>query len=479
MKTIIIFYFIYFIFIYNIIAQKALNDNSFQSIVEETINRFNSLTEENRKSANIRDIYIDRNANKWIGTDIGLFKVNDNIQEYVFTQDTFPAVITPIYSISSDNNDIWCAFRDITSMQNKMLCLSTLKKESPIFISNANPFIKKLLFKQNRFWIATNKGLFFIELDKENNVTKRHEYEEHTTITPDGYFPNNLPDSDIHTIAFDPLKKTILVGMSHGLYNLESDFISPMDDGIDGVDVGITAFAKYENEIYIALGKKIYYMKGRSRWRQVKDKKDVLKENEGFIEEMLFDKEKNLWIVAKNLIKYNYESRQWYVFNTRDGFPEDYYATCLDIDKNQTIWVGTDRSGLFKIEKIKKQTSEEKDWMEQGYINLAIYFKINTTDYANNHKARIELDKIVSFLNKNKQINIKIEGHTNLPDTANGYTDEDMVRLSKKRTEKVKEDLITKGLNKDRITTEGFGASQPIKKKNNAVNSRIEINILE
>ena len=84
------------------------------------------------------------------------------------------------------------------------------------------------------------------------------------------------------------------------------------------------------------------------------------------------------------------------------------------------------------------------------------------------------LDNIEDILKKNSSLNIRIEGHTDDVGSAK-YN----IELSGKRAQAIKDYLVGKGIEQSRITTKGFGYSQPIADndtpKGRSLNRRAEI----
>ena len=89
------------------------------------------------------------------------------------------------------------------------------------------------------------------------------------------------------------------------------------------------------------------------------------------------------------------------------------------------------------------------------------------------------LDEIAATLAKHPEIkSIRIEGHTD-----NRGSDAYNLKLSDARAASVRQYMIEKGLTGDRLLSEGFGESKPIKsnrtKKGRAKNRRVEFVIVE
>ena len=87
--------------------------------------------------------------------------------------------------------------------------------------------------------------------------------------------------------------------------------------------------------------------------------------------------------------------------------------------------------------------------------------------------SHLELDKLVALLKANPQYDIAIHGHT---DNSGGKGAN--IELSRNRAKSVKEYLVAKGIAETRLTTDGFGSSQPISDNNQdagrALNRRVE-----
>jgi outer membrane protein OmpA-like peptidoglycan-associated protein len=86
------------------------------------------------------------------------------------------------------------------------------------------------------------------------------------------------------------------------------------------------------------------------------------------------------------------------------------------------------------------------------------------------------LDTVVNYLKNNPEVNVMIEGHTD-----NTGTDKINNPLSEKRAESTKAYMVKQGIDADRMTTQGFGSTQPVDDNNTAkgrsLNRRIEIKV--
>lgn len=90
----------------------------------------------------------------------------------------------------------------------------------------------------------------------------------------------------------------------------------------------------------------------------------------------------------------------------------------------------------------------------------------------------MELDKLIALLNQNIKIKIEIGGHTD--DVASDSYNQ---KLSQLRAESVRNYLVSKGINTDRVLAKGYGENKPCvlndSPENRAINRRVEFTILE
>jgi OOP family OmpA-OmpF porin len=90
--------------------------------------------------------------------------------------------------------------------------------------------------------------------------------------------------------------------------------------------------------------------------------------------------------------------------------------------------------------------------------------------------AAVILDEAASILNANPGRNVRVEGHTD-----SVGTDEYNQQLSERRANAVRDYLVEKGVDASRLTSAGFGESNPIASNDTAdgraLNRRVELNL--
>jgi len=145
------------------------------------------------------------------------------------------------------------------------------------------------------------------------------------------------------------------------------------------------------------------------------------------------------------------------------------------IKSNQTVKIRIEKEGYdsqTKSVSISKNDTKinvpfvvanEKKKFEKGFdisslikIN-SIYFDVNK--FFIREDAKIELDKIVAFLNTYPEVKIEIGSHTDSRQSSNANQ-----ILSQKRADSTLNYIVEKGINKDRLTAKGYGESKLINK---------------
>lgn len=112
------------------------------------------------------------------------------------------------------------------------------------------------------------------------------------------------------------------------------------------------------------------------------------------------------------------------------------------------------------------------------YSLEGVNFKPDSDELIKGKAPEKALMELVKFLQSNPGIKIEIGGHT----AASGADDDSSRKLSKKRAESVRKFIISKGVDGNRLTSEGYGGSAPIADGKTAAgaakNRRVEVKIL-
>jgi outer membrane protein OmpA-like peptidoglycan-associated protein len=132
---------------------------------------------------------------------------------------------------------------------------------------------------------------------------------------------------------------------------------------------------------------------------------------------------------------------------------------------------------LKKSEAPKKLEVKLKQLKEDTKLTLKnITFEFNSADL--NLNSFEELDRVVKLLTDNPTIKIEVSAHTD-----NKGSDNYNLRLSKRRAKSVMDYLVEKGIDGNRIISQGYGKTKPLvpndSEENMALNRRVELKIIK
>jgi outer membrane protein OmpA-like peptidoglycan-associated protein len=127
-------------------------------------------------------------------------------------------------------------------------------------------------------------------------------------------------------------------------------------------------------------------------------------------------------------------------------------------------------------EPFQKDVAMHKIEVNKTMVLKNVFF--NTDEFDLKPKSKIELDKLVRFLNLNTTLKIELGGHT---DNVGSKSSNQI--LSENRAKAVYSYLIEKGIVLERLSSKGYGDTKPIadnaSEKGRAENRRTEFKIIE
>jgi outer membrane protein OmpA-like peptidoglycan-associated protein len=171
---------------------------------------------------------------------------------------------------------------------------------------------------------------------------------------------------------------------------------------------------------------------------------------------------------------------------TSDG----YYCTVLPSGKLYSYYI--DSKDFYPLSRSIDFTSQNQSQNYKDNFTLTSYeemkeqqlsVRINNIFFDFNEsilkpESYLELDRLYKYLNDNPEINVEISGHTD-----NVGTEEYNITLSYARANAVKEYLVSKGINLNRIVSKGYGKSKPVATnetdEGRQLNRRVEFKILK
>ena len=161
---------------------------------------------------------------------------------------------------------------------------------------------------------------------------------------------------------------------------------------------------------------------------------------------------------------------------------DGHFVVCIEDDTNFGIIVSSNGYMIFSDNTISTKNISEKlnielYPLEEGKDIIARNIVFEHDSYILEEVSFVELNRLVSLMNKNPQINFEIRGHTD-----NVGTDTYNLTLSKNRAQVVFDYLVSKGINPNRLKHQGYGAKHPIAdnatEAGRALNRRTEFRIM-
>jgi outer membrane protein OmpA-like peptidoglycan-associated protein len=157
-----------------------------------------------------------------------------------------------------------------------------------------------------------------------------------------------------------------------------------------------------------------------------------------------------------------------YFASNRENFHSDLYALTITISEIKDI-----------VEEpiIQEVVEPVKELPEIAEVKVAIEIPTAKNIYFDNNRysiredAKPELDKIVDLMIQTPGLKLSIVGHTDQTNVASGN-----LPLSKKRSHETLKYLVKHGINSGRITTDGFGESQPAVKCKDCTEKQLQQN---
>jgi outer membrane protein OmpA-like peptidoglycan-associated protein len=142
-----------------------------------------------------------------------------------------------------------------------------------------------------------------------------------------------------------------------------------------------------------------------------------------------------------------------------------YYFITLPVNKNYTFTVNRKGylfySDVFNLaDKPSDSVYEKNIALQPVEINATVRLKniqFTSKSFQLEPVSMIELDKLVELMNENPTMKIRINGYTD-----NIGSDADNLTLSENRAKAVVDYLVSKGIDNKRLTSKGFGETQPI-----------------
>ncbi len=432
---------------------------------------------------------IDAQNQKWIGTENGLYRVDNqgNTEEILLALSTAapPISLGTVTALALDkaqnvwlgkcetepkiwckkNNDIWESFN--IELENEF--------------SHKKCLIKKIVIDgQNRKWFLTD-GAGLILLEEEKGVEKLKYYNKKNTL---------LKSNEINDLLVTA-GGLVWIATDNGLFQLYQDrFLELMQWQKHRVHA-LTLDKK--GDLWISTTHHNTHFLYQN-FKKIEKTNDITCQYF-----QLLATDKGLWAVGKALYFFPCSvSSKLKIFkskNKKEIIPTPTEnALSLQIDLKGHHWLASADKGLFSdIAPASNFSFLEKEDLSKIEISstfifdrsrilknkeeftLDILFSKNSNELL--EQSYTELYKLLNLLKNHKELRLQIQGHTSA--TVAEGNPEFNVRLSKQRAQAVKAFLCEQGIAPERLETVGFGDTKPLDLRNPARNRRVSILIID
>jgi outer membrane protein OmpA-like peptidoglycan-associated protein len=175
------------------------------------------------------------------------------------------------------------------------------------------------------------------------------------------------------------------------------------------------------------------------------------------------------------------------VYSSSSDAKDGSFLVCLPTGRNYALNVQADNGYLFFTENFeltnpkngedayRKDVPLNKMLKDATVVLKNVFF--DTDSYDLKPESKVELDKLVQFLNDNVSLKIELGGHTdNQGDKKHNQV------LSLRRATAVRDYLVAQGISADRLTVSGYADLKPVDsndtEKGRALNRRMEFKVL-
>lgn len=263
----------------------------------------------------ITAIAVDKENNKYIGTDSALLRIShDGIVETLFTG-------TRIHAIAWHHaQGLWSGIQGNTLLQP-----GTGER---ILLEGENLLITSMAFSGGRLWVGTNQGLFVVSLN-------RQEVTEH--FTP----KNSKLDSEVINYVYVDESRIKWIGTESGVVRIEGDRWKLYEKG-----TRITAITGNREGVWIAGPDEMWLVDPFNRWAPTNVDRDL---SAGDVRALAADQKGNIYILSEIFTQFDpYTNEVVEIENNFNIKAEGHVALLCDM--NDKIWLSTLNQGLLAMD---------------------------------------------------------------------------------------------------------------------------------
>ena len=268
----------------------------------------------------VTNIFIDAEGNKWVGNRKGLFQVFSPEQ-------STPVNLKPaewsLLQTPSGNHDLRLPLDElITQMGNEGKSIQS--KDDRITAATFDA-------KRSELWVGTRKsGLFQFKTQPALKLVQRH----HTGNS-------KMASNQVNALFLDSTGR-LWIGTGEGCvygkdgkWSLEEKYFS------------IQAFAQNGTDVWVMGNDLLWKVNARGTWEPI-DIEENLTERE--VVDIAFDGNGLLWIASEIVARFDPATEEYKIFGPAQEFTSQ-DVSCMAIDSDNGVWIGTNDKGLYIIQK--------------------------------------------------------------------------------------------------------------------------------
>jgi len=277
----------------------------------------------------VKSVLVDEDGALWLGTDKGLAYLSP-----IAMMETKPHAVVlskeSVRKVVIHRGDKW--FVSISQGKYKLNKITGGRYISQFWLDIPIQYsITDLLIDKNEIWVSTERGgiwIFDLErLDKKQTYTSKG---------------SGLSSNNVYQLERDHIGR-IWAATETGLCRFDQ---SKWSQVFENEIPQVTAMKIAGRDIWVAGKQKIWKI---AQGKTVKPIFIDYRLTDNRIECLAIDRKQNLWVGSNILGKYDPETDQWSVYDRNHGFFSQ-QALCLAVGWDNTMWIGTEGWGVFKVE---------------------------------------------------------------------------------------------------------------------------------